>query len=199
MDKNIKNKKIIVILMVLVAVFSLSYYMGVEKMKINKKTDSNKIQVSNLDKFASNKDNDKDLSKDADVIFKIKYNKSKDIVVEKVKKASEINLKTKKQLEDKFEKQGYVIDEFTSNKVTLIKRVDKYTPNKYVLGIKGEFLAVFKTDKEGNMYIENQKTDITNTNIADLKAQDINLLTRGDKYFQRNTKEEALTCLEDYR
>lgn len=88
--------------------------------------------------------------------------------------------------------------EGSSSKVIFLKEIDKYSPNKYVLGIKGDYLAIFKTNSNGDMYIENEEKDITDKKIDNLKEQDINLLTNGSKYFQCNTKEEALARLEDY-
>ena len=76
--------------------------------------------------------------------------------------------------------------------------MDKYAPNKYVLGIKNGFIAIYKTDKAGNMFIENENTDITDIKTKRLKEEDIKLLTKGDKYFQCNTREEAQSRLEDY-
>jgi hypothetical protein len=80
----------------------------------------------------------------------------------------------------------------------LIKEVNKYAPNKYVLGIKDGYIAIYKTDKDGNMFIENDKVDITDVRTNRLKQADIKLLTKGDKYFQCDTREDAEARLEDY-
>lgn len=80
----------------------------------------------------------------------------------------------------------------------MIKNINKYAPDKYVLGIKNGFIAIYKTDRQGNMFIENEKRDITHISTDRLKQEDIKLLTKGDKYFQCNTREEAEARLEDY-
>ena len=67
-----------------------------------------------------------------------------------------------------------------------------------MLGIKGQYLAIYRTDSNGDMYIENEQTDITGKRIDHLKEQDINLLTNGSRYFQCNSREEVLSRLEDY-
>lgn len=67
-----------------------------------------------------------------------------------------------------------------------------------MLGIKNGFIAIYKTDRQGNMFIENEKRDITHISTDRLKQEDIKLLTKGDKYFQCNTREEAEARLEDY-
>lgn len=79
-----------------------------------------------------------------------------------------------------------------------MKEEDKYMPNKYVVGIKGDNIAIYRTDKSGNMYIEDENKDITDIKTNKLKEQDIHMLTTGDKYFQCDTREEAEARLEDY-
>lgn len=76
--------------------------------------------------------------------------------------------------------------------------MDKYEPNKYVLGIKNGLIAIYKTDNQGNMFIENEKRDVTDIKTSKLKEEDIRLLTKGDKYFECNTRDEAESRLEDY-
>jgi hypothetical protein len=48
------------------------------------------------------------------------------------------------------------------------------------------------------MFIENKQRDITDIKTNRLKKADIELLTKGNKYFECNTREDAEARLEDY-
>ncbi|KAJ53673.1 hypothetical protein BD780_002988 [Clostridium tetanomorphum] len=203
--KNKNKKRLYVILAITISaiIFSLSYYIGIEKMKGNNKNDkSDKIQVNNLTEesgtMTMQSGGDEKIHPDTSIVFRIRYKKSGDVLIEKVEKGSNFSEKTKNALAEKLKKENYELVEGSSSKVIFLKEIDKYSPNKYVLGIKGDYLAIFKTNSNGDMYIENEEKDITDKKIDNLKEQDINLLTNGSKYFQCNTKEEALARLEDY-
>ncbi|MEW9095125.1 MAG: hypothetical protein AB2417_08575 [Clostridiaceae bacterium] len=196
-----KNKKFYVVLIVMVSiiVFSLSYYISIQFFREkNKEVDDDRIQVNNqiTEGYTQSKDNES-ISSNSSVVFKIRYRKSGDTLISKVDKVSNLNVKTKGELEEKF-KDEYKLTDITDDKIVMVKEVDKYSPNKYVLGIKGDYLAIFRTDSNGEMYIENEEKDITDKRIDNLKEQDIVLLTNGSEYFQCNTREEALARLEDY-
>ncbi|QBD85564.1 hypothetical protein EQG73_10420 [Clostridium tetani] len=204
MDIFKKRKLYFVIgIMLCISIFSLTYYISAVRIK-NNSNDNGKLQVSNVDKNNNlnvQGEKKKKLNDDGSIVLKTKYTKSGDLLIdktEKLKDISDLKEKTKEEIESKFNKDGYSIESFDSDKAVLIREIDKYSPNKYVLGIKGEYLAIYKTDKFGNMFIENEETDITKRKIDHLKEQDIQLLTKGDKYFQCNTKEEAMARLEDY-
>lgn len=204
MDIFKKRKLYFVIgIMLCISIFSLTYYISAVRIK-NNSNDNGKLQVSNVDKNNNlnvQGEKKKKLNDDGSIVLKTKYTKSGDLLIdktEKLKDISDLKEKTKEEIESKFNKDGYSIENFDSDKAVLIREIDKYSPNKYVLGIKGEYLAIYKTDKFGNMFIENEETDITKRKIDHLKEQDIQLLTKGDKYFQCETKEEALARLEDY-
>ena len=134
----------------------------------------------------------------AKIIFKIKYNKSGELKTEKEELAGKLAGKTKNEVENIYKTAGYKVNKFGAKEVVLVKEVDKYEPNKYVLGIKNGLIAIYKTDNQGNMFIENEKRDVTDIKTSKLKEEDIRLLTKGDKYFECNTREEAESRLEDY-
>lgn len=202
----LKKRKLYLLIgiMACISIFSLTYYMSTIKMK-NISNDDGKLQVNSIEQNNNNLnvhgEKEKKLNDDGSIVLKTKYTKSGDLLIDKTQKLkdiSDLKEKTEEEIGLKFNKDGYSIESFDSDKAVLIREIDKYSPNKYVLGIKGEYLGIYKTDKFGNMFIENEKTDITNKKIEHLKEQDIQLLTNGDKYFQCNTKEEAMARLEDY-
>lgn len=203
---EIKNKRriyVILVIMISAIIFSLSYYMALAKIKSNNRENrDDKIQVNNIgeeiDKIAVQGSGDEKIYPDTSIEFKIRYKKSGDTILEKVEKGRNVSEKTRNTLEERYKKEDYKLEEASSSKIILVKEFDKYLPNKYVLGIKGQYLAIYRTDSNGDMYIENEQTDITEKRIDHLKEQDINLLTNGSRYFQCNSREEVLSRLEDY-
>lgn len=71
----------------------------------------------------------------------------------------------------------------------------KYNPNKYVIGIHGDAVAVFKTDKHGNFVLESPK-DISKVKLSKITEGDIELLKIGDSVYEYDTKENAKEALK---
>jgi hypothetical protein len=199
MDKRKIKTMFLVILTIMI--FGLSYYICINRLNLLslKSINYKGEKLYNSNTMAVHSNLDTVVSASADIIFKIKYNKSGDVAIENQISAGELAGKTKNELEQIYRGKGYKVQSITQKEVVLIREVDKYAPNKYVLGIKDGFIAIFKTDKDGNMFIQNEKTDITDIKIDKLKSADIKLLTKGDKYFQCNSRYEAESRLEDYQ
>lgn len=199
MDK--KKISLIFALFISFCIFCFTYYYcNYELKSIN--TKNNKQEVKNYKEtpdalYVQSRSYDT-VSSNSKIIFKTKYNKCETFVVNKEQQAGLLAGKTKSELENIYAADGYKVDTISETEVVLIREVDKYEPNKYVLGIKDGYIAIYKTDKEGNMFIEDQDRDITDIKIDKLKAADIDLLTKGDKYFQCSSKEDAQAILEDY-
>lgn len=200
MDKRkIRN---ILLVIISIIVFVLSYYVCINRLRSsNIKNNEHLVNSKSREEsgvLTVDSNIDTAVSANANLVFKMQYNKSGDMVVEKEKAAGDLVGKKKNELEEIFKDEGYKVKSITPEQVVLVKEVDKYSPNKYVLGIKDGCIAIFKTDKDGNMFIENEKRDITDIKIEKLKQADIDLLTKGDKYFQCNSREDAEARLEDY-
>lgn len=200
--KYSKNMYIVLAIMLGIAIFSISYYITAERFKNNKGNYGNGTEVKNNtnaeDKMTLSSGENYVLDSKCEILFYTKYKKSGDLILVKKESASTLGLKDKKQVEEKYKTEGYKIQEGSKTQIKLQNEVEKYVPNKYVLGIYGEYLAIFKTDKNGDMHIESEKEDITEKKIEHLKEQDIYLLTTGSKYFQCDTRDEVLARLEDY-
>jgi hypothetical protein len=202
------HKKLIIGLsLILVAfVFSIGYYWGIKNSK-NKSTQIKKtvpnVAMENTINTINTQDNLIDEVKvtiNTNVIFKIKYSKSNDIKIEKtLSKPVELVDKTQDDLNKIFSSEGYRVESMNSNEVDLLKVLNSYSPNKYVLGIKGNYVAIFKTDNSGNMFIEDEKNDVTDISTKNLKKGDIDLLTNGTKDIQFETRDEAESSLEDFK
>ena len=200
MDK--RRIRTILLVILTITIFSLSYYVCINRLK-STNIKKSRYQVNGGKKGSSDyltvhSNVDDVVSANANVIFKLKYVKSGEILTEKAEKAEGLVGKRKSQVDEAYKDEGYKVQNITSSEVVLVREVDKYAPNKYVLGIKDDCIAIYKTDKDGNMFIENDKRDITDIKIDKLKPADIQLLTKGDKYFQCDTREDAEARLEDY-
>ncbi|APH20464.1 hypothetical protein JQ038_19635 [Clostridium botulinum] len=201
---DVKRRNVIIIIVSLFVLFVSVYYITSIKLR-NNEVDSSKRQVKQEDikedSLAVGSTGNEVLDKDSKIIFKIKYKKSGDTVtVRETKVLDNVELvgKGKEEIEKIYSKEGYKVEEFKDHILSLVKEEDKYMPNKYVVGIKGDNIAIYRTDKSGNMYIEDENKDITDIKTNKLKEQDIHMLTTGDKYFQCDTREEAEARLEDY-
>lgn len=200
MDK--RKIKTVLLVILTITIFGLSYYVCINRLK-NTNLKKDRYQVDNVkegskDSLTVHSTLDSTVSKGSKLLFKIKYTKSDEIIVEKEETADELVGKKKSEIEEMYKDEGYKVENITPSEVSLVKELDRYAPNKYVLGIKDEHIAIYKTDKDGNMFIENEKRDITDIKIEKLKKVDIELLTKGDKYFQADTREDIEAHLEDY-
>lgn len=190
-----KNKILLfsIFFTVLSTAFLLSYRWGITKFNTygnNSKKNSN-ISSSDIGKITAAVSMDDTVSPNAKITIKTEYSKSGSIESKEVK-TSDYTGKSKTELEN----QGYIVESITPAQVTLLKKVDSYAPNKYVLGVKDNCFAIYKTDETGEMFIEDESTDVTDISVP--TKGDYNLLTKGSKDFQFNTREEAEEKLGEY-
>lgn len=165
--------------------FMVSYSWGVNKLNYNKENEAG--EVSMTDKPASNLALGDTISPDTKIILKIQYKKSGDMDTKELN-ASEYLGKNKED----FEKLGYDVESINPKEVSLVKVIDSYAPNKYVLGVKDKCFAIYKTDENGGLIIEEE------TDIEVPMEEDYELLVKGSKDFQFNTKEEAEEKLGEF-
>ncbi|QXE18475.1 hypothetical protein [Clostridium sp. 001] len=197
------NRKVRTIVLVIftILILGLSCYICVVGFQnVNMDREIKQVRQGNktYDTVKTNSNINTTVPEKAKIIFKIKYNKSGELKTEKEELAGKLAGKTKNEVENIYKTAGYKVNKFSAKEVVLVKEVDKYEPNKYVLGIKNGLIAIYKTDNQGNMFIENEKRDVTDIKTSKLKEEDIRLLTKGDKYFECNTRDEAESRLEDY-
>lgn len=105
---------------------------------------------------------------------------------------------TESELIKLLKKQGYILDVNANNELMFKKNTKKILEaNKYYLGEKNGFLTIYKTDKNGNLKIENS-SDV----YSDFKT--IDSLGKIDKEkiknfeFMYNTKDEAEENLSEF-
>lgn len=197
------NRKVRTVVLVIftILILGLSCYICVVGFQnVNMDREIKQVRQGNktYDTVKTNSNISTTVPEKAKIIFKIKYNKSGELKTEKEELAGKLAGKSKNEVENIYKTAGYKVNKFGAKEVVLVKEVDKYEPNKYVLGIKNGLIAIYKTDNQGNMFIENEKRDVTDIKTSKLKEEDIRLLTKGDKYFECNTRDEAESRLEDY-
>lgn len=198
MSKKAYYSSLFFILFLLIA-FAYSYIWGIAKYK-----DENKdTKYSNVDTYYekgySSEINLNDIiSANTKVVFKTQYIKSGDYD-EKIQNVSEKVIgKSREEIEQIYKNDGYKLESMDSTKIILVKSVDSYAPNKYVFGIKEGRLAIYRTDNNGYQYIEDESKDITPIRAETLKKLDLELLIKGAKQFEFDTREQAEAKLEDY-
>lgn len=163
------------------------------------KTSNEKVStVYKLQNENSGVNTDK-IEKGAECTFKTKYTKSGELFDDRT-----INIPSKYvgRSVDNFEKnysdEGYEFNSRDGKNIIMLRKLDRYSPDKYVLGIKNGFVAIYKTDSSGKMFIEDEKSDVTNISISKLKQGDIDILTNGRNDLQFNTKSDAQANLEGF-
>lgn len=190
------------ICLLFIAVFIISYYCTLKidskKMQAKKPKTTNSVGVNTDNSQESQSDS---IDSNTKIVFKNYYKKSKETIVDKTQTANELGILSKKQLADKYGAEGYEVLSISSTEISLVKELNQYSPNKnlpnkYVLGIYNGFMAIYRTDKDGNMYIEDKTKDITKVKVSNLREEDIRLLNSGEMQF--NSREEAEAKLEDY-
>jgi hypothetical protein len=198
-----KTKKILLVFsffIILIMSFFTSYFLFLDSYKKDNKVAKSSLLNNPNSIISTNVSKEDIVNKNTKIIFQVEYKKSGDIFQEK-KDIDVTNIlgKNKKELEELYGVQGYVIKKMDSQQIILLKSFDRYSPQKYVLDIykEGNCIAIFKTDKEGIQSIEDPDNDIKfDTKITDIKEGDLETFLQGRKSLQFDTKEEAE---ENYR
>ncbi len=102
----------------------------------------------------------------------------------------------KSRLEEFYSKQGYSLYSYNDKEFIFIKDVvPKFEPNKYYLGVENGCLAIYKSDSEGKLYIEDHEKDVTQKTVDSLPDGDKQLFKNYELKF--NTKQEAYDILAE--
>lgn len=199
--RDIMNSKKIyiyssVFIFLLIVSFLCAFLLTEESIKKeNQDKAAKSTETVAIDNINKNISKEPVITKTTSIVFKIEYQKSGEIEIEK--KDFDINSllgKSQKGIEEIYGIDGYIVDKMDNNELILIKKLDRYSPNKYVLDIyrEGDCLGIFKTDSEGKETIEDPDNDIKfETKISDVKEGDLLTLTQGRKILQFDSKEEA--------
>lgn len=98
-----------------------------------------------------------------------------------------------------FEANGYNLEELQDEKVVFSKdgTINVLQPNKYYIGEKDGYFAIYKTDSEGKLMIENEDDVYRNSRTIDfLKGEDLEDIKNLKHCY--DTKDDAMEKLTAY-
>jgi hypothetical protein len=191
---NNKRLSVICVSVTLLAVaFIISFNWGMNKFRENSAYKNKNINQPSpdSDRVASVLKAEELVSPNSKVTLKIEYVKSGDVENRDVKSDAFAG-KSKAAIE----KEGYTVESMTAKELVLTKKLDSYSPNKYVLGVKDDCFVIYRTDENGNLYIEDEASDVTDIRVP--TKGDYNLLVKGSKHFQFNSRDEVEEKLGEY-
>lgn len=93
---------------------------------------------------------------------------------------------------------GYEIIDF-NDKAIILKEVNnkKFDPNMYYIGEKDGYITVFKSDEDGNLFIEDEFLDISSKKVESLPIADRELVVNYElKSNEREDVQDMLSELE---
>lgn len=165
-------------------------------MEIDTNEDNSKYTLN------SNDNDDEVISKEAKLIYKVKYINTNDSIVEKVQDAKELVGLKKKDLKNSFIGKDYYLESLHKDEIICAKDVERYVyeKGKYVIGMNNEFLAIYKINEEGKMiFVENSQNLFGEKakKISDFSKEFYDELLFGSKEMQFDTLDEAENILSD--
>jgi hypothetical protein len=176
-----------------VVTFTISFNIAV---KVFGQNNNDNFTQDNIEKVASTKVVEKILPEDTKIVLKLQ-NKNKEVFSKEVTLKEVKNFISGDLTLDKV-KQYYSTKDYKllqeGEKEIIFTKNSNFTPQKYYLGVTDQdFVAIFKCDNEGVLYIEDPNNDISDRVLETLPPQDIEPLKNFE--FEYNTKEEALDDL----
>lgn len=193
MPKRDKLKPIIAIVssvVVFATVYIGSYYYKINTIE-NAKDKTTDVMMKDTKEF-----------NDAAIIYFTRKNiNNQDEVYYKVtvgefKKKLNVKELSKEELIKVLEKEGYKKTEAKDGNLAFTKENGTgLEPNKYYIGDKDGYIAIFKTDENGNAFIEKQ-SDISNRRTKYFPAPDIELIEGFELKF--NTRQECEEIIINY-
>ena len=99
---------------------------------------------------------------------------------------------------DMYPMDNYEIVDFNDDSI-ILREINKqgFDPNMYYIGQKNGYITVFKSDDSGNLFIENEKTDISTKSVNSLPIADRDLVMNYElKSTEKEEIQEILSELE---
>jgi hypothetical protein len=186
-----KKKLFIGMTLTLVIIFFITYYLS-DKYIANKNIKNNAVEASEVNKNNELSDNTK--------IYLFSGNsKEKESTIADLKK--ELNIDgdlTKGELSKALSEKGYVLELNSNGEMTYKRDTTKAVkPNKYYIGEKDGFLAIYKSDKDGILLIENSEDVYSNNKkVESLRESDKEKIKNFE--FQYNSKDEAEEGISEF-
>ncbi|AWK52479.1 hypothetical protein DIC82_16360 [Clostridium beijerinckii] len=188
----INKKKLFVSMTIILAlIFSITYYLS--DKYISNKNAKNKAAIASEIKKSSG------ISDSTKIYLFAGENKEKESTIADLKKELNIdgNL-TQAELSKALQDKGYVLEIESNGEMKYKKDISKFIkPNKYYIGEKDGFLAIYKTDNDGTLLIENSEDVYSNNKkVENLRESDKNKIKNFE--FEYNSKEDAEENLSEF-
>lgn len=186
-----KKKLFISMTIILALIFSITYYLS-DKYITNKNAKNNVAIASDINKNSG-------LSDSTKIYLFAGEKKEKESTIADLKKELNIdgNL-TQSELSKALKDKGYALEVESSGEMTYKRDISKSVkPDKYYIGEKDGFLAIYKTDNDGILLIENSEDVYSNNKKVDnLRESDKNKIKNFE--FEYNSKEDAEESLSEF-
>lgn len=186
-----KKKLLISMTIVLALIFSITYYLS-DKYITNRNAKNNAAIASETNKNSSISDN-------AKIYLFSGGTKEKESTIADLKKELNIDGKlTQVELAKALKDKGYLLEVAPNGEMTFKRDGSKLVkPNKYYIGEKDGFLAIYKTDNDGILSIENNEDVYSNNKKVDnLRAADKEKIKNFE--FEFDSKDDAEENLSEF-
>lgn len=186
-----KKKLFISMTVILALIFSLTYYLS-DIYLTNKNAENNTTTAVEINK-------DDELNDNTKIYLYSGEKKEKEATLAELKK--ELNIEgnlTQAELSKALKDKGYVLEVESNGEMTYKRDISKSVkPNKYYIGEKDKYLAIFKTDDNGTLSIENSEDVYSNSKKVDnLREIDKNKIKNFE--LEYDSKEDAEESLSEF-
>ncbi|WP_297420815.1 hypothetical protein [Clostridium sp.] len=186
-----KKKLFISMAITLALIFFITYYLS-DRYIANKNVKNNTVTTSEI-----NKDNQ--LSDNTKIYLFSGEKKEKELTLAELKKELNIDKNlTVAELSKALKDNGYVLEISSNGEMTYKKDLSKVVkPNKYYIGEKDGYLAIYKTDNNGTLLIENSNDVYSdNKKVDNLSELDKDKIKNFKLEF--NSKDDAEESLSEF-
>lgn len=188
--KRIRNKVTLFIVLLIVCFFST--YFIVDRLTNSKNKDVNDNQ-SKTTVYNTNS-----LSDDMKIILKVDGIVETSETLKEFKLDNNIDNVNEQFLVDYYASKGYSVESLSEKKVVLNKDEEVILePNKYYLGEKDGYFAIYKSDKNGKVFIEDESDIYRSSKMVNTIPKDDQEAIKSFK-FGYDTKDEAKEILSGY-
>ena len=189
--KSIRNK--VTLFIVLLIVFFFSTYFIVDRL-----TNSKYKDVSDNQSKTIVYNNTNSLSDDMKIILKVDGIVETSETLKEFKLDNNIDNVNEQFLIDYYASKGYSVESLSEKKVVLNKDEEVILePNKYYLGEKDGYFAIYKSDENGKVFIEDESDVYRSSKMVNTIPKDDQEAIKSFK-FGYDTKDEAKEILSGY-
>ena len=189
--KRIRNKVTLFIVLLIVCFFS-SYFI------VDRLTNSKNKYVSDNQSKTIVYNNTNSLSDDMKIILKVDGIVETSETLKEFKLDNNIDNVNEQFLVDYYASKGYSVESLSEKKVVLNKDEEVILePNKYYLGEKDGYFAIYKSDENGKVFIEDESDVYRSSKMVNTIPKDDQEAIKSFK-FGYDTKDEAKEILSGY-